>query len=72
MCDLRIVLIANTKIKRNFGKTQFKNLQVTIDGYKYISEFDVTKMTEPDVGIILGLTWLETLGTFILNVEKYF
>jgi len=57
-------------IEKNYGKTQIKNLQVTIDGYNYISEFDVTKMTQPNIGIILGLTWLESLGTFILNVEK--
>jgi hypothetical protein len=65
------ILESNT-IKKNFGKTQIKNLQVMIDSYKYISEFDVTKMTQPDVRIILGLTSLETPGTFILNVEKCF
>jgi hypothetical protein len=59
-------------IEKNFGKTQIKELKVTIDSYKYISKFDVSKMIEPDVGIILGLTWLETLSTFILNVEKTF
>jgi hypothetical protein len=40
----------------NFEKTQIKELEVTIDNYKYISKFDVTKMTQPDVGIIIGLT----------------
>jgi hypothetical protein len=66
----QLSILESNIIEKNFGKTQIKNLQVTIDGYKYISEFDVTKMTQPDVGIILGSTWLETLGTFILNVEK--
>jgi hypothetical protein len=68
----QLSILESNIIEKNFGKTQIKNLQVTIDGYKYISEFDVTKMFEPDVGIILGSTWLETLGTFILNVGKTF
>jgi hypothetical protein len=47
-------------------------LQVTIDDYEYISKFNVTTMYQKEVDIILGSTWLEKLGTFILNMEKKF
>ena len=64
----QLSILNSNIIENNFGKTQIKNVQVPIDDYKYISEFHVTKMTEPDVRIIIVLTELETLGTFILNV----
>jgi DNA repair ATPase RecN len=47
-------------------------LQVTIDDYEYISQFNVTTMFQEDIDIILGLHWLTKLGTFILNIEKKF
>jgi hypothetical protein len=53
-------------------KYEIKDLQVTIDGYKFISKFNVTPMFDKDIDIILGSTWLETLGTFILNMKKKF
>jgi hypothetical protein len=39
----QLSILESNIIEKNFGKTQIKNLQVTIDGYKYISEFNVTK-----------------------------
>jgi hypothetical protein len=45
----QLSILESNIIEKNFGKSQIKNLQVTIDGYKYISEFDVTKMTQPDL-----------------------
>jgi hypothetical protein len=66
----QVSILERNIIENNCGKTQIKNVKVTIDNYKYIFEFNVTKMSQPDVGIILGSTWLETLCTFILNVEK--
>ena len=51
---------------------EIKNLQVTIDGYRYISQFNVTQLIKRDVGIVLGSPWLETLGNFILNMEIKF
>jgi hypothetical protein len=68
----QLSVLESNIIEKNFGKTQIKELQVIIDGYKYISEFNITKMFEPDVSIILGSTWLETLGTFILDAGKKF
>jgi hypothetical protein len=51
---------------------QIKELQVTIDEYEYISQFNVTTMYKEEIDIILGLPWFKNLGTFILNMEKKF
>jgi hypothetical protein len=57
-----------------FRKKQYeiKELQVTIDEYEYISQFNVTTMYTKEMDIILGLPWFKNLGTFILNMEKKF
>jgi hypothetical protein len=68
----QLSILQLNKIEKDCGKTRIKNLQVIIDGYKYISEFDITKIIQPDVDKILGSNLLRTLGTFILNVEKTF
>ena len=47
-----------------------KSLQVKIDDYEYISQFNVTTMSQEEIDIILGLHWLTKLETFILNTEK--
>ena len=47
-------------------------MQVTIDDYEYISQFNVTTMFQEEIDIILELHWLTKLGTFILNTEKKF
>jgi hypothetical protein len=51
---------------------EIKELQVTIDEYEYISQFNVTTMYKEEIDIILGLPWFKNLGTFILNMEKKF
>jgi hypothetical protein len=51
---------------------QIKELQVTIDEYEYISQFNVTTMYKEEIDIIIGLPWFKNLGTFILNMEKKF
>jgi hypothetical protein len=51
---------------------QIKELQVTIDEYEYISQFNVTNMYKEEIDIIIGLPWFKNLGTFILNMEKKF
>jgi hypothetical protein len=57
-----------------FCKRQYeiKDLQVTIDEYEYISQFNVTTMLQEKIDIILRLHWLTKLGTYILNTEKKF
>ena len=45
------------------------NLQLNIGDYISVSQFIVKSLCS-DSDLILGLPWLETLGTFILNVEK--
>ena len=51
---------------------EIKDLQVTIDDYEYISQFNVTTMFQEEIDIILGSHWLTKLETFILNTEKKF
>ena len=59
----------NILCKRQY---EIKDLQVTIDDYEYISQFNVTTMFQEEIDIILGLRWLTKLGTFILKMEKKF
>jgi autonomous glycyl radical cofactor GrcA len=69
------ILEHNISEKTNiFCKRQYKikDVQVTIDDYEYISQFNVTTMFQEEIDIILGLHWLTKLETFILNTEKKF
>jgi hypothetical protein len=54
------------------GQYEIKNLQVSVDDYEYISEFNVTTMFRKEIDISLGLHWFKNLSTFILNMEKTF
>ena len=48
------------------------NLQLNNGDYTDVSQFIVKSLWSSDGVLVLGLPWLETLGTFILNVEKKF
>ena len=54
------------------GKYEIKNLQLSIDEYKFIGQFNVVSMYQGNVDIILGSTWVDTLGTFMFNTRKKF
>ena len=45
---------------------------MNIGDYTGILQFIVRSLWSSDGDLIFGLLWLETLGTFILNVEKNF
>jgi hypothetical protein len=49
-----------------------KDLPLTLEDYKLVSNFEVATTYEKEVDIILGSTWLEILGSLILNLEKKF
>jgi hypothetical protein len=66
------LLISETNIIKKEDYFRIKELQLTIDEYEYISQFCVTTMYQEEVDIIIGLPWLKSLGTFILNMEKKF
>ena len=70
------LIIPKTSIietKDLFGnKYDIKDLSLTLEDYKFVSNFEVTTIYEKEVDIILGSTWLETLGSLILNLEKKF
>ena len=51
-------------------QNEIKGLQVTIDEYEYISQFNVTNMYKEEIDIIIRLPGFKSLGTFILNMEK--
>ena len=48
------------------------NLQLTINEYKFTSQFNVSTIYLNEVDIILGSPWMETLGSVILNMKKKF
>jgi hypothetical protein len=54
------------------NKYDIKDLPLTLKDYKLVSNFKGTTIYEKEVDIILVSTWLETLGSLILNLEKKF
>jgi hypothetical protein len=53
-------------------KYEIKNLHLSIGDYKFIGQFNVVSMYQDNVDIILGLAWVNTLGTFIFNKRRKF
>ena len=53
-------------------RTEISGLQLSAGDYMVTSKFIVSSLWRFDGDIILGLPWIKTLGTFILNVEKKF
>ena len=56
----------------NTKQYEISNLKFNIGDYTGFSQFIVKSFWSSDDDLILGLPWIETLGTFILNVEKKF
>jgi len=54
----------------NEKQYEINNLLLRSNDFIFICQFNVTSMFEKDVDIILGSTWIETLGTFLLNVKQ--
>ena len=62
------------------GRLDFSNnkqyaitdLQWNIGDYTGVSQFIVKSLWSSNGDLVLGLLWLKTLGTFILNAEKKF
>ena len=56
----------------NYDAKQYEitNLQLTINEYKFTSQFNVSTIYLNEVDIILGSPWMETLGSVILNMKK--
>jgi hypothetical protein len=48
------------------------NLQLSIGDYTFVSQFTVKYLFCDDSHIILGSSWMEALGFFILNTKKKF
>jgi hypothetical protein len=53
-------------------KYDIKNLQLSMGDYKFIAQFNVVSIYQDSVDIILGSTWVDTLGTFIFNTRRKF
>ena len=53
-------------------QTEISGLQLSVGYYMVTSKFIISSLWSFDGDIILGLPWIKTLGTFILNVEKKF
>jgi len=68
---LRPNIIENDTCLSN-EKYEIKNLQLSIGDYKFIAQFNVVSMYQDSVDIILGSTWVDTLGTFIFNARRKF
>jgi hypothetical protein len=53
-------------------KYDIKNLQLSMGDYKFTAKFNVVSIYQDSVDIILGSTWVDTLGTFIFNTRRKF
>jgi hypothetical protein len=53
-------------------KYDIKNLQLSMGDYKFIAQLNVVSIYEDSDDIILGSTWVDTLGTFIFNTSRKF
>jgi hypothetical protein len=51
-------------------KYEIKNLQLFIGDHNLIAQFNVVSMYQDNVDIILGSTWVDTLGIFIFNTRR--
>ena len=58
-----------------YDKYELKNLQLYADDYKVLTQFSIVSVVSLDQDkddIILGSTWLDTLGTFMFYTRKIF
>ena len=53
-------------------KYDIKNLKLSMGDYKFTAKFNVVSIYQDSVDIILGSTWVDTLGTFIFNTRRKF
>jgi hypothetical protein len=53
-------------------KYDINNLQLYMGDYKFTAKFNVISIYQDNVDIILGSTWVDTLGTFIFNTRRKF
>ena len=56
----------------NIKEYAISDLQWSIRDYTGVSQFIVKSLWSSNSDLVLGLPWLKTLGTFILNAEKKF
>ena len=69
------ILDSNIGERLDFCKNKeyaISDLQWNIGDYTDVSQFIVKSLWSSDSDLVLGLPWLKTLGTFILNAEKNF
>ena len=65
--------IIDNKMILSDKKYALKNLQLYVNDYKVLTQFIIVSMVsleQDKVDIILGSTWLDTLGTFMFNKRK--
>jgi hypothetical protein len=53
-------------------KYNINKLKLNMGEYIFVSQFIVKSMWKDDGDIILGSSWMEALGTFILNMKNKF
>jgi hypothetical protein len=58
----------------SMGEKQYdiRNLQLSIGDYTFVSQFIIKYLFCDDSDIVLGSSWMEALGSFILNMKKKF
>ena len=77
-CANQLVIPESNIVETNICGEQYdiSNLHLNIGDYTFTSKFTVKTLrffdSDIDSDIVLGLPWMETLGSFILNTKKKF
>ena len=61
-------MVADGKMIENVGKCHKVKLQMQ----KYNLEFDFFAVPLGEVDVVLGIQWLQTLGTYSVNYQEHF
>ena len=76
-CANQLVIPKSTIVENKIVGTSNKqydinNLQLSIGDYTFTLQFTVKTLSFDDSDIVLGSPWMETLGSFILNMRNNF
>lgn len=76
-CANQLLIFESNIIETIFFETSDKhyditNLRLSIGDYTFIQQFNIKTFCCDNSDIILGSPWMESLGSFILNMKKKF
>ena len=55
---------------KNESNEDKKEVPLQIDDYHFVAQFTIAAIDDQLINIMLGYSWLETIGTFSVNTKK--